>query len=231
MLFRSALYHFLVEHDGITTNPFGQKVKFKFASNIEIDIDNLSYKKDSPMNELIQELVISSCQNFTDDYKGNIHNTKMLSTINYSNIINVSSQELENVSWINTTNKWNNTNTYTTNKWIIMAFSVERKNKGKAPAQGYSQDKRLPKGQPFKMLEGTSSRVKPSGSTSLQGDVPAEVTYSNSDMVIALLEVLSRNLQFQNGIYSELLDSIKFILDNFQFAFTRNHHNVFQKNP
>ena len=28
--FINALYPFLVEHDGITTNPFGQKVKFKF---------------------------------------------------------------------------------------------------------------------------------------------------------------------------------------------------------
>ena len=94
--FINALYHFLVEHDGITTDPFGQKVKFKFASKFEINIDNLSYKKDSPMNELIQELVMSSCQNFTNDYKGNIHNTKMLSTINYSKIINVSLQEPEN---------------------------------------------------------------------------------------------------------------------------------------
>ena len=36
--FINTLYHFLVEHDGITTNPFGQKVKFKFASKSEIDI-------------------------------------------------------------------------------------------------------------------------------------------------------------------------------------------------
>ena len=48
-------------------------------------------------------------------------------------------------------------------------------------------------------------------------------------MIIALQEVLSRNLQFHNGIYSELLDSIKLILDNLQFAFTRNHRDVFQK--
>ena len=48
-------------------------------------------------------------------------------------------------------------------------------------------------------------------------------------MIIALQEVLSWNLQFHNGIYSELLDSIKLILDNLQFAFTRNHHDVFQK--
>ena len=42
--FINALYHFLVGHDGITTNPFGQQVKFKFASKSEIDIDNLSYE-------------------------------------------------------------------------------------------------------------------------------------------------------------------------------------------
>ena len=38
--FINALYPFLVEHDGITTNPFGQKVKFKFASKFEIDTDD-----------------------------------------------------------------------------------------------------------------------------------------------------------------------------------------------
>ena len=225
--FINVLYPFLVEHDGITTDHFGHKVKFKFASKFEIEIDNLSYEKDSPMNVLIQELMMSSFQYFTNDFKGNIHNTKMLSTINCSNIINVSSQESENVSWISTTNKWNNTNTYTTSKWITMTSSTERKNKGKAPAHGYYQDKRLPTGQPFVMHEGASSGVKSSRSTSLQEFVPAEVTYSNGDIFIALQEVVSRNLQFHNGTYSELLDSIKFILDNLQFAFTRNHHNVF----
>ena len=110
-----------------------------------------------------------------------------------------------------------------------MASSTERRNKGKAPAQSYSQDKRLPTGQPFVMHEGTSSRVKPSGSTSLQELVSVEVTYSNVDMVIALQEVLSRTIQFHNGTYSELPDSIKFILNNLQVAFTRNHRNLFQK--
>ena len=86
--FVNALYHFLVEHDGITTNPFGQKVKFKFASKFEIDVDNLSYEKDSPMNAFIQELMMSSCQYFTDDLESNIHSTKMLHTINYPNITN-----------------------------------------------------------------------------------------------------------------------------------------------
>ena len=55
------------------------------------------------------------------------------------------------------------------------------------------------------------------------------MTYSNGDMIIALQEVLSRHLQFHNGIYSKLPNSIKLILDNLQFAFTRNHHDAFQR--
>ena len=128
------MYRFLVEHDGITTDPFGQKVKFKFVSKFDIDVDNLSYEKDSPMNAFIQELMMSSCQHFTDDLEGNIHSTKMLHTINYANITNDSLQESDSDAGIDTTNKWNNNNnvyTYTTSKWIIMAPSVERKNKGK----------------------------------------------------------------------------------------------------
>ena len=37
--FINSLHPFLTEHDGITTDPFGQKVKFKFASRFEIDSD------------------------------------------------------------------------------------------------------------------------------------------------------------------------------------------------
>ena len=98
--------------------------------------------------------------------------------------------------WVNTTNKWDtdNTSSYTTGKWIIMASSAERRDKGKALAQGSSQDKRLPAGRSFVMHEGASSRVKPSRSTSLQEFVLTEVTYSSGSMVIALQEVLSRNL-------------------------------------
>ena len=64
-------------------------------------------------------------------------------------------------------------------------------------------------GRPFKMHEGVSSGIKSSEATSLQGDVPAEVTYSNGDIIIALQEVLARNLQFHNGTYSELPASIQ----------------------
>ena len=64
------------------------------------------------------------------------------------------------------------------------------------------------------MHEGASSGVKPSRSTSLQEFVPAEVTYSSGDVVIPWQEVLSKNLQFHNGTYSKLPDSIKFIPEN-----------------
>ena len=81
------------------------------------------------------------------------------------------------------------------------------------------------------MHEGPSSGVKSSRSRSLQEFVPTEVTYSYSsgDMVIVPQEVLSRNLQFHNGTYSELPDSIKFILDNLQAAYTKDHQKLFQK--
>ena len=134
-------------------------------------------------------------------------------TINRPNIINTSLQELDDDARISTTNKWDTSNiyTYTTGKWIIMA------SKGKAPIQDYShysQPKRLPVGRPFKMHEDASSGVKSSGTTSLQGDVPVEVTYFSGDIIIALQEVLARNLQFHNSTYSELPASIKSILDN-----------------
>ena len=286
LLFVNALYPFLVEHDGITTNPFGQKVKFKFASKCEIDTDyasnlihakvehlnflkqevrhkkifeqlsgkilqqkivdktcsdvsnafwhkkrSLSYVKDIPVKVFIQEPRMGSCQYFTDTFEGNTHRAKLLTIINDPNILNISLQELDNATWINTTNKWNNNNTsiYTTGKWIIMASSADWRDKGKALAQGCSQDIRLPAGRSFVMQEGTSLGVKPNRSTSLLEFVPEEVTYSSGDMVIALQEVLSRKLQFHNGTYSELPDSIKFILDNLQAAFTRDHRKLFQK--
>ena len=104
---------------------------------------------------------------------------------------------------------------------------MEKKNKGKAPTQDYSQKKRIPVGS-FAMHEGASSGIKPSGSTSLQGYVLAEMTYSSGDMIIALQEVLSRSIQFHNGVYSELPNSIKYILDNLYAAFTRNNRSLFE---
>ena len=52
---------------------------------------------------------------------------------------------------------------------------------------------------------------------------------SSGNMVVVLQEVLSRNSQFHNRINSALPDSIKFILDNLQAAYTKYHHKLFQK--
>ena len=166
---------------------------------------------------------------FANTFKGNNHSTKLLTITNDPNILNISLQELHNATRINTINKWDidNTSIYTMGKRTIMASSAKRRNKGKALAQGSSQDKRLPTGQSFVMHEGASSGVKSSRSKSLHEFVPAEVTYSSGDMVIALQEVLSRNLQFHNGTYSELPDFIKFILDNLQAAYTRDLRKLF----
>ena len=57
----------------------------------KIHIDNLSYVENLPINVLIQDLMIGSCQCFIDIAKGNIHSTKMLTTIDYPNIIIISS--------------------------------------------------------------------------------------------------------------------------------------------
>ena len=56
--FINALYPFLVEHDGITTDPFGQIVKFKFALKSEIDVDTLTliHAKIKHLNFLQQEV-------------------------------------------------------------------------------------------------------------------------------------------------------------------------------
>ena len=96
----------------------------------KIHIDDLSYGDNLPIRVPVQDLMIGSCHYFTDDFRGNIHSTKMLNTINYPNIINSSLQESDNDAWINTTNKWDNNNNihiYTTSKWIIMEKKKKRK--------------------------------------------------------------------------------------------------------
>ena len=106
--------------------------------------------------------------------------------------------------------------TRTTSKWKMAS---SRRNKGKAPSQGY----------PYKMHEGASSGSEPRKATSLQDFVPAKMTFSSGNMAITFQEVLSRTLQFNNGVYTDLPPSINFILDNLQRAFTQNNHNLFQR--
>ncbi|KAL4601694.1 hypothetical protein ACB092_10G000200 [Castanea dentata] len=55
--FINSLYPFLTEDDGITTDPFGQKVKFKFCDKHETpDTVNLIYAKVKHLNSLQQEV-------------------------------------------------------------------------------------------------------------------------------------------------------------------------------
>ena len=59
LTFINALYPFLVDHNGITTDPFRHEIKFKFASKFEIDIDdtlNLIHAKTKHLNFLRQEV-------------------------------------------------------------------------------------------------------------------------------------------------------------------------------
>ena len=83
-------------------------------------------------------------------------------------------------------------------------MSSSRRNKGKAPIQGFPQ----------KMHEGASSGQEPRKATSLQNMYPTAVTYSSGYMAITLQEVKNKALQFSNGMYTDLPPSIKFILDN-----------------
>ena len=48
-------------------------------------------------------------------------------------------------------------------------------------------------------------------------------------MAIILQEVLSRNLQFNHGVYTDLPPSIKILLDNLQRAYTKSNRDLFQR--
>ena len=74
-------------------------------------------------------------------------------------------------------------------------------------------------------MQGSSSRR----ATSLQGFIPATITYSNSTLAITLQEVLKRTLQYCNRVYPYLPPSIKVLLDNLHKAYTKSNQNLFQR--
>ena len=90
-----------------------------------------------------------------------------------------------------------------TSEWKMASSS----NKGKAPMQGSS----------FRRA------------TSLQGLIPATITYYDGTLAITLQEVLKRTLQYCNGVYPYLPPSIKVLLDNLQRAYTKSNQNLFQR--
>ena len=76
--FINTLYPSLVEHDVITTDPYGQKVKFKFASKFEIDTDdalNLIHAKTKHLNSLKQEV---DTRKLLDNFLINCCNKKLI---------------------------------------------------------------------------------------------------------------------------------------------------------
>ena len=74
--FINVLYPFLVEHDGITTDPFGQKVKFKFVSKTEIaDALNLIHAKIKHLNFLQQEI---RYKKIAEQISDNYYNKKLI---------------------------------------------------------------------------------------------------------------------------------------------------------
>ena len=76
--FINALYPFLVEHDEITTDPFGQKVKFIFALKFEIDTNdalNLIHFKVKHLNFLKQEL---DTRKLLNNFLINYYNKKLI---------------------------------------------------------------------------------------------------------------------------------------------------------
>ena len=95
--FINALYPFLVEHDGITTNPFGHKVKFKFASKFEIDVDvalNLIHAKTKHLNFLQQKVKYKKIaeQLFDKLFQSKIDNFQKI-------MINVVCADVTNAFW------------------------------------------------------------------------------------------------------------------------------------
>ena len=106
--------------------------------------------------------------------------------------------------------------TCTTSKWKMASSS---RNKGKAPIQGF----------PYQRHEGASSRTEPREATSLQEEVPFKIIFSSGNVAITLQEVLSRNFQFTNGVYTELPPSIRIILDNLQRALPKATIAFFKK--
>ena len=242
------LYPFITNSEGITTHPFGQPVKFKFLRSPEPrDISSLHEVSVSKTLNLLTTKTHKNCnqaQNLDSfvsttfcsaiDLFGPIHSQDPSQHTHHKNICFLPSHVFNkcifqnprkvhyaflNMSWqeeyrISPTGEW----------------KMASKNKGKAPIQGYSQEERLPTmGQSFKMHEGASSGLEPRKATSLQEFIPAKLTYSNGIMAITLQEVLSKNLQFNHGVYTDLLPSIKILLDNLQRAFTKSHRDLFQR--
>ena len=228
--FMCLLYPFITDSEGITTHPFGQPVKFKFLkspkpreiSNLqEVSVSmtlNLINAKTSPptfpnqaknLDQFVPSIPFDDSLNLNQFHKLSSY---PITCIQHKSICSMTSHDFnKNVfkgnHYVNSWQKWN------------MSSSSSRRDKGKAPVGGFPQ----------KMHEGTSSGSEPRKATSLQNSVLAKITFSSGYMAITLQKVLSKALQFTNGVYTNLPPSIKIILDNPQRAFTQNNYNLFKR--
>ena len=228
--FMCLLYPFITDSEGITTHPFGQPVKFKFLkspkpreiSNLqEVSVSmtlNLINAKTSPptfpnqaknLDQFVPSIPFDDSLNLNQFHKLSSY---PITCIQHKSICSMTSHDFnKNVfkgnHYVNSWQKWN------------MSSSSSRRDKGKAPIGGFPQ----------KMHEGTSSGSEPRKATSLQNSVLAKITFSSGYMAITLQKVLSKALQFTNGVYTNLPPSIKIILDNPQRAFTQNNYNLFKR--
>ncbi|KAL0013747.1 hypothetical protein SO802_000816 [Lithocarpus litseifolius] len=107
-----------------------------------------------------------------------------------------------------------------------MASSGEKKNKGKAPVQGYPQDKRLPE-RSFVMHESASSKGNQREAISLQESVPTEEAHSSSNNMVDVLQE-SCNKE-SHGVYSNFLYSTRTILDLLHSAYILQNNDLFQR--
>ena len=230
------LYPFTTDSEGITTHPFGQPIKFKFLRNPEpkeieilqkvsvsknLNLTNTKTSSDGPnqaknLDHIVPTIIFDNSLSLLQSHRLSSHHiackgicsmtshdfNKYVSKINH--FVNTWQAEKQKSFYNSPTSKWK------------MASSS--RNKGKVPVQGSSQ-----------RHEGTSAGTEPREVTSLLEHVPLQITFSGGNMNITLHEVLSRNYQFTNGVYTGLPPSIKIVLDNLQRAFTQNNNRLFQR--
>ena len=215
------LYPFTTDSEGITTHPFGQPVKFKFLRSPELrEISNLQKVSVSKTLNPLTAKIHRKCNqaqkldSFTSTAYPIVEFPQYRNSpqhIQHTNICASSPSHVFNKSIFENSHKihhahlnmfWQEKKS-PTSAWKMASSS----NKGKAPMQGSS----------FRRA------------TSLQGLIPATITYSNGTLAITLQEVLKRTLQYCNGVYPYLPPSIKVLLDNLQRAYTKSNQNLFQR--
>ena len=183
------LYPFTTDSEGITTHPFGQPVKFKFLRNPEPkEIESLQEVSVSKNLNLISAKTLSFGPNQAENHDQIAPSTIFDNSLSLKHPHKLSSHHIAYKRICSMTSHDFNKNAFKNNHFVNtgMSSSNSKRNKGKAPVQGFPQ----------KMHEGASSGKEPRKATSLQTMYPEAVTYSSGYMAITLHEVKNKALQF-----------------------------------